>query len=478
MSTDAPTEVPRQSRDSGVANDAWARAARDLNDPNKTKQDTITSLNQSLESTHVLPGLTITGIEDNPNTPVVEGVHLEGSPGVKGPATYDPNNHILTYERTPVLPGSEQSKGPERVSVNMATGEETVAVTDRNGNTRTTTREYVGAPGCTTVVTSGTDGKGSVLQTEATNTSGATTVIQFTHNPDGSVTAKTQPNANNGAITPDAEVTNIPADRKPVIDPSTGVLAYKDGESTITQTPEGRKFLTDKNGNSTYMPRQGDNLWDISRDLLRVQYHNGQRPNPNPSEEEILNMSNSLSKLYPNGIKAGESINLGNTGLAELPAGLQPLAHAQSTFASDGNDPTKGQWKPKDGPPINIANIKPGEKPVVEGDVLKYTNSAGQHVEVDSTGRETTTMPNGMKVFRNKPGEAPVRYEARDGHVFEFHSTDNRWWYRENNGKYVPLDGPPMLDSSNGHLKVGERGWNTQHTFYINEDGSFSRMDF
>jgi len=413
MSTDAPTEVPRQTRDSGAASDAMAAAVRDMLDSSKSKQDTLSTLNRSLEGTHVLPGLTITGINDVPGN--IEDVTLSG-PGANGPAKYDQDSHVLTYERPAVLPG--HGDAPESVSINMVTGEETVTTKDKNGNTRTTTREYVNSPSTMTTVS---DPQGRVLQTEATNNSGATTVRQFTYNPDGSMTVRTQPNAVNGAMTADAERVDVPAGQQPKVDPKTGVLAYKSEDgSTHALTPEGREFTFDKNGNTTYVARPNDNLWDVSRDLLRVQPKDN-KPNPNPSEQDIQTMANSLSKLYPNGIRAGENLNLANVGLANLPSALGATEQAGPPNSTYDAEHKRWVWKPEqNSAPITLPeDIKlddPNRRPHIDERThqMVYTNTSGHEVRVSPNGEEVTDV-NGTKIYRHGAGQKPFRIEIGQG---------------------------------------------------------------
>ncbi len=419
MSTDAPTEVPRQSRDSGEAGKAWADVARAAatSPTHQASKEQIDALNQTLVNTHVLPGLQIGEMIDaTPGNDTIEQVKLSGD--VVGTqqiqnAKYDTKTNILTFERNPQLPGNI---GNETVSVNMLTGEETVTADGANGTRRSTTREYVGAPATTTVVTN-KDNPNQVVQTEATNANGSTTVTQFKHDDKGNIVGvRTQPDAANGAMPNEQQLpfTPLPEGAKDAkVDPHTGMLSYttQDG-ATVTTTPQGRQFTTDREGNTTYTPRAGDNLWDVSRDLLKA------KGAPNPTEEEILNATNSLTGgLGSSNLAEGQPITFGKETLDPLNKDLVPQElqstntqavpnHPGFSTGADGTVyydsgtgpqplPKDENWSFKD----NKLTWRGQEIP--QGVTMLPGKSNPNEIAFNEGGTEYVLMANGLKTTRN-----------------------------------------------------------------------------
>jgi hypothetical protein len=468
----------------GKADNAMATLAREYNDPNASPQqrsNDLTTLNHTFETTGVLPGMTLTDMHStkpgDPNAP--ESVKLQTTDPttggrIIGEAQYDPQTHQLAFDRTGVLPGT-QNGANEHVTVDMLTGRETVTAPGENGTTRTTTRESVGASDPTTVVTANVNGKTEVVQTEATTKNGDTATTQYHYDNTGKLTTYTPPGG---------QETKVPEGS--TVDTKTGVLfATKPDGTKIDVTPQGRIFTTDPTGKTSYTVQPGDTLTDVATDLAKV---NG---NLTPSDTDIQSIVTKIGHAGvngdPNAIRAGETINFGaGTGASGDDLNLQGAKPSDAP-------PAPGPVAPKPGEKWNGQTIPNGSTEIhYDHNNLVYTNAEHNQVTLDPSGAETTDV-HGTKVYRHKPGEQPYKI-VKDGATLEWHPKDRNgqdpgWfiqdsssspWTRAGGVIRVGKDGAVQYDGtgthSAEHYQLGHRDGDVTSGL-ISDDNSLVRLD-
>jgi hypothetical protein len=475
------------------ADNSMANVVREYNTPGTNPQqqqqrsNDLAGLNGTLETSGVIPGLTITDMHSSkpgdPNAP--EAVTMQTSDPttggrVLGDAQYNPQTHQLAFDRTPVLPGTKKPEPPtedvrEHVTVDMLTGRETVTAPGENGTTRTTTRDSVGAEDPTTVVTAPANGKPEVVQTEATDKNGATMITQYQYDNGGNLKTYTPPGG---------QQTEVPAGS--TVDQKTGVLFATQPDGTkIDVTPQGRIFTTDPTGKTSYIVKPGDTLWDVSRDLAKVQ------GNLTPSDTDIQGLASQIGHAgdnhNPNAIKAGETINFGvgtrtdATGQADPNAQGDNLDLTKAKPSDAPSPPAPAGWTANPGNPNEWdrpggkVDLPPGAKNVhPNGDNLEATlgnvtlrYDKDGHLKVTSNGADLGAV-GGDNVAFTEPGShylvitnggKPVRYlNTENGSSLE--QMDGHWrHYTPPKGKLVDLDAsfvPKPDDQGNVDLPAGQ----------------------
>ena len=133
MSTgDNPTtqaDKPKENQAPSNEN-AWSKVAQDVSAPGSNIDKTNSDLS-AFNSSHKLPSCEITGVQANNDQLPGTGHHSDAvqmtENGKQINATYNPDSHILSYQR-------ENSKGPESVSIDMLTGQETTVIATKSGS--------------------------------------------------------------------------------------------------------------------------------------------------------------------------------------------------------------------------------------------------------------------------------------------------------------------------------------------------------
>jgi hypothetical protein len=187
-------------------------------------------------------------------------------------------------------------------------------------------------------------------------------------------------------------------------------------------TPQGRTFTTDQAGKTSYTVKPGDTLWDVSRDLAKVQ------GNLTPSDSNIQGTVNQIGhagdKHDPNAIQAGETINFGvgtqtdTTGQAD-PTAKNDNLDLRGAKPSDAPVPPPPPGDaPQNGLPDGI-HLPQGLPGLTSTDV-KTTVVQGQDVTVTTNNGDTIQFTNGK--------DDSLKYTVAGGKTFDFHKNDDGGW--------------------------------------------------
>jgi hypothetical protein len=401
-------------------------------------------LNQSLQSSGLIPGVDIVGIleDSNPNDSLIQvEIAPENSNGAgKTSATYDAESHVLQYDRPAHLPGNQ---GNEHVLINMVTGQENVISDPRQDGSRTvSTRANAGDMAYTN---STVNTANQVTATEGVDKDGhPLPKREYRYGQDGKLSG----------VIEGGKPLDVPAGATVNIDPRKGpvgeisypkqvpgvqegpvqVKLNPDGTSSMTMPGEnGRTYNVGRDNKISYTPKEGDNLWNISKDIARLQ------GNANPTDQDIQNMVAKIGHAGVGGdankINTGEPITFGaapdlgdDTNLRGLLPGEKPYPNGVQNV--DGKLVLNGHELPNAKPDTEI---KPGEN--------------GSVTYTDGT-KDVTVWPNG--VTHTKEGDKEEYRQGNNTIRFDGHK-----WYaqRQPDGGIIEVSAPY---NANQNLSRGE----------------------
>ncbi len=121
----------------------------------------------------------------------------------------------------------------------------------------------------------------------------------------------------------DFNITGVTSEGRILTRNPDGRQVVRDGrtfEPTAAREPSPRQFQRQQDGSEKYTVRQGDTLWDISRERMRAQH--GRTPTPQEIQNDYREIARANGIQDPNRIRPGQEIRLPRPGErpAEAPA--------------------------------------------------------------------------------------------------------------------------------------------------------------